>query len=205
MKFNAEMSLEEGVSLYRQSAEAALKATQQKGFISPPAPCYVGPHGNQIQYMGEIPTDLTTLTDDQLGWYMGLLSEYNGYVQFQLAEADANVTAAKAEETFVEASLRLSYKKDDEDKKRSNPERDDCVQTDRRYVEVHARTVYYEAYWRIAKAIALRAEQNFNAISRRITQRGQDVERDRRNHGVTGSVNIPHSGPMFGGSTPRRT
>jgi hypothetical protein len=151
-------------------------------------------------YRGELPSDITSLNDEQLGVYMGLLSEWNAYVQFQLAEADVQLSQAKSSRSLAEAKLRIAYRLDEENKKRSNPERDDYVQADRRFVEADSNMHYCESIWRYTKAIAFSADQAFSAISRRITQRGQDIERSRREGSVTGQANIP-SGPLF---APRR-
>lgn len=193
---NAEIDLQDGIDLYTNTMASSLTMLSQKGFAPPTPPIYQTSTG-QMYYRGELPTDLTALTDDQLGTYMGLLSEWNGYVQFQLAEADSQLSAAKAQLALVEAKLRISYKYDEEGKKRSNPERDDCVGSDRRYVDANKNTLYWETIWRYTKAIAFRAEQAFSAVSRRITQRGQEVDRDRRTGNVTGHTNVP-TGPLFG-------
>jgi hypothetical protein len=194
-----EITLEEGLEMYHSKTQAAYAALSQKGYIQPNIPTMSTNAGPQ-PYRGELPQDITTLSDEQLGVYMGLLSEWNAYVQFQLAEADVQLSQAKAALSLTEAKLRISYKTDEESKKRSNPERDDYVQADRRFVEADSNMRYCEAIWRYTKAIAFSAEQAFSAISRRITQRGQDIERNRREGSVTGQTNIP-SGPLF---APRR-
>lgn len=196
----AEIDLQDGIDLYTNTMASSLTTLGQKGFVPPPLPMYNTQTG-QMYYRGELPADLTLLSDDQLGTYMGLLSEWNGYVQFQLAEADSQLSAAKAQIALVEAKLRIAYKYDEEGKKRSNPERDDCVGSDRRYVDANKNVLYWETIWRYTKAIAFRAEQAFSAVSRRITQRGQEVDRDRRTGNVTGHTNIPN-GPLFGPKRP---
>jgi hypothetical protein len=196
-----EIDFQEGVDLYQSRSQAAIAALGQKGFNPPNQPVYATQAGRQY-YQGELPADLTTLTDDHLGGYMGLLSEWNGYVQYQLAEADSQLLHAKAQLAFIEAKLRIAYKYDEEGKKRSNPERDDHVGSDRRYLEVNSQVIYWETFWRYTKAVAFKAEQSFAAVSRRITQRGQSIDRDRTTGNVTGHVNLPQ-GPLFGGS--RRT
>lgn len=199
LNMKPEIDLQEGLDIYQAKMDAAITALGQKGFGPPNMPQYMTQAG-QMYYRGELPSDLTSLNDDQLGTYMGLLSEWNAYVQFQLAEADSQLTHAKAQLVLVEAKLRLSYQRDSNDKKRSNPERDDYVGSDRRYVEANGNLLYREGIWRYTKAIAFSAEQAFSAVSRRITQRGQEVERDRRNGGINQGTNAP-TGPLFG---PRR-
>lgn len=190
-----EITLEEGIAMYQTQSTAAYAFMTQKGYAQPVLPHTQGNAGAQ-PYRGELPPDLTALTDEQLGVYLGLLSEWNNYVQFQLAESDSQLTLAKSALALVEAKLRISYRNDEEQKKRSNPERDDYVQADRRFVEANAQVLYWETVWRYTKAIAFSAEQAFSAVSRRITQRGQDIERGRRETSTTGNANIP-AGPLF--------
>lgn len=193
---NAEITLEEGTSLYKARSQQALSTLAGKGFAMPNPPQYQTAAGMQ-PYRGELPSRITDLSDHELGHYMGLLSEWNGYVQTQLAEADMMLLEAKATLELVEAKLRIAYQKDpDGSKKRSNPERDDYVRQDRRYVEAQSNTIYWETIFRYVKAIAFAAENAFATVSRRITQRGQEIDRMNRTGNATGHNNI--SGPVFG-------
>lgn len=197
-----DLTIEEGLNLYQKSVEQAQAALAQNGFASPNLPTYQTQAG-VTPYRGELPGDITSMTDDQLGYVMGRLSEWNAYVQFKLAEADAHLTAAKAEVAMVEASLRILYRVDEEQKKRSNPERDDYVNRDRRFVSVKAVELYWDHMWRYTKAVAMGAENSFATVSRRITQRGQEIERERRNMGVSAGTNLA-PGPLFAAAGPRR-
>jgi hypothetical protein len=125
-KASFEIDLDDGIKMYRTSMASALQALGQKGFAQIQAPTYVT-QGAQVTYRGEIPHDLTVLSDTELGYYMGLLAEWNAFVQFQLAEADTQLLHFKSELALTEAKLRLAFKYDEENKKRSNPERDDLA------------------------------------------------------------------------------
>lgn len=190
------ISLEEALVVYDTRTQQVTNTLAQKGIVIPTMPQYQTQAG-QVTYRGELPSNLTTLTDDQLGTYMGLLSEWGMYIQFQLAEADSQLLNAKAKLAQVEAQLRIANRYDEDNKKRSNPERDDYVGVDRRYVEIHSQMIYWDSYRDYIKAIAIGAENAFSAVSRRITQRGQDLERERRNQGVN-TTNITPQGPIFG-------
>lgn len=195
-RINNELTVQEGLDIYKTSADQALAELSRKGFAPPPMPMYQTAHGMQ-PYRGEVPADITTMSDDQLGTCLGRLSEWNAYVQFQLAEADSQLLAAKADLALVEAKLRIAYKVDEEGKKRSNPERDDHVGVDVLYLSANSKMVYWETMYRYTKAIALATESAFATVSRRITQRGQEMERERRNQGVP---HIPPQGRVFGGN-----
>lgn len=188
------ISMEDGIALYRSKAQAALEALRQKGFGVPNPPMVqsnIGP----VVYQGTIPTNLPELDDNQLGYYMGLLTEWNNYVQYQLAEANVKLAEAKSVLELVEGKLRIAYQVDENDKKRSNPERDDYMKTDQRYVVANSDVIYWDTMYTSIKAIANSAEQAFAAVSRRITQRGQEIDRSNRGGTVH---NIPSGGPMFG-------
>jgi len=195
---NMEMSLEDGLNLFRQRVGAAQNDIFNRGLSMPKQPLVATAAGEQ-PYRGELPPDITALDDRQLGTTMGLLSEWNNYAQAQLAEASSNLATVKAELEFIEAKLRIAYQKDPtEHKKRSNPERDDYVGTDPRYVQAKSDVLYWEKIYLFVRAIANAAEQSFSAISRRITQRGQEIDRMNRNTGVGQGTNLP-PGPMFTG------
>lgn len=188
-----DVSIEEGQSLYEIKAQQAIEALKHKGFGTPTPPMMQTNTGLQ-PYQGHIPTNLPDLDDNQLGHFMGLLSEWNNYVQTQLAEASVQFTKAKAIQEHVEAKLRIAYQYDESDKKRSNPERDDFMTADRRYIEARSNVIYWDTLYTSIKAIANSAEQAFSAVSRRITQRGQEIDRGNRQGAINHHGNM--QGPM---------
>lgn len=194
---NMEMNLEDGLAIYRQKAAQAQSDIMNRGFVMPRQPMVDSSVGVQ-PYRGELPSDLTALSDSQLGTTLGLLSEWNNYVQAQLAEVSGYKDEAKISMEFIEAKLRIAYQRDpSEHKKRSNPERDDYVNTDPRFVEARSTVLYWEKMYHFVRAIANAAEQSFSAVSRRITQRGQEIDRMNRNNGAGQGTNI-NPGPLFG-------
>jgi hypothetical protein len=180
--------LEEGLTKYEGQTASVLATLQQKNIVCPSAPMQQTANG-VVPFRGELPHDLTRLTDNDLGTLLWMFSMWNDYVQFQLAEAQMNLSRAEAELELAAAKLRVMYKYDEKNKKRTEQERKDMVLIDRRYVDLQSNVLYFEALYRFIKAIANSAESAWQTISRRITQRGQDLERDRRNTG----------GPVFGG------
>ncbi len=195
MKVSFGADLDQALATYQNKMDVALQMLGQKGFM-PIQPPYYQTSGGNVPYRGELPHDLTALTDDHLGYYLGMLSEWNAFVQFQLAEADSQLTCSKAKLVTTEANLRMSYKFDEADKKRTSQEKDDCVHSDVRFIEANSNVIYWETIYRYIKAIAFSAEQAFSAVSRRITQRGQEVDRNRRDGNINGGTNIPQ-GPLF--------
>jgi hypothetical protein len=194
-----EISLEEGIQKYQESAASAFDLLYQREFPMPEPPTCHSKEGVK-PYRGELPSDLTSLSDNDLGTYMGLLTEWNNYVQTQLAEADTKLAEVRAIMELTEAKLRILYTRDPDGKKRSNPERDDLMTADRRYVEARSRVLHWETVYKYIKAIANSAENAFSAVSRRITQRGQEIDRMNRQGHVSGNSNtngVP-AGRMFG-------
>ncbi len=199
MNFNPinDTSIEEGTKLYESKAQMAIDALKSKGFGVPNPPMMQTDAG-LLPYQGHIPTNLPELSDTQLGHYMGLLSEWNNYVQTQLAEASVQLAKAKAILEHVEAKLRIAYGVDENDKKRTVQERDDFKTSDRRFIAASSDVIYWDTLYTSIRAIANSADQAFSAVSRRITQRGQEIDRNNRNNTTNQGSNIPTNGPMFG-------
>lgn len=189
------MSLEEGQGLFEMKYHQAVQTLTQMGFGNAPLPTIQTAAGT-VPYQGHIPPNLPDLTDTELGYYMGLISEWNNYVQQKLAETNSQFTKAKAILEHVEAHLRIAYQLDENDKKRSNPERDDYMTSDRRFVEARSNAIYWDTLYTYLRAVANSSEQAFSAVSRRITQRGQEIDRGNRVGSTTGQTNLP-SMPVF--------
>lgn len=196
LRMNFEVDLDQGVAAYNNSMKRAEETFLQKGFCEPQIPSYTVQNGQQVLYRGELPKDLTVLSDDHLGFYMGLLTEWNAYVQFQLEKASNDVDVAKAALELTQAKLRISSKYDEDDKKRTNPEREDCMTVDQRFCAAKSLYLYHMNYHGLLKAVAFSATQSFNAVSRRITQRGQEIERAKRDGNINQS-NISSNGSLF--------
>lgn len=180
---NNRMPLDEGISAY-QIRDQVIAEFHKRGFGMPQAPVW---HNGQAQalYQGEIPSDLTVISDQQLGFYMSLLSLWINYVGIQMAMARMEKTIARQQLEFTEATIRLSYKQDDDGKKRTSQEREDMMRCDRRFIDANRTYLYLETFASLTEVVYKSAEQNFNAISRRITQRGQDSDRGNRGHSVS--------------------
>jgi hypothetical protein len=185
-----EIPLEEAAGFFNSIPGRVSGALMSKGFaVGSTPPVVRDNNGQDVPYNGYIPANLTQLTDDQLGWYLGLLSGWLDYVQQELATAQGASRVADAKLEFINAHLLMIHKKEGE-KKRPEPERKAMVLIDRRYVEAQSEAIYHETFFRHVKAIAISAEQNYSAISRRISQRQQDIERQKRGNGL-GNVAAP--------------
>jgi hypothetical protein len=198
-KIENQLPLEAGLSVYN-IRDQVQEEFQKRGFIVPPLPQQLGHDGRPVPYHGDIPHDLTQLSDQQLGQLMTLLSLWMEYVGGQLALADMARTVAKTQLEFTEATIRLTYRTDEEGKKRTVQERDDMVQVDKRYVEAKRSFMYLEAFHVLVENVYKAAKQNYSAVSRRVTQRGQEIEQGGR---TTNVGNMPAPGnPLFHGRRP---
>lgn len=155
----------------------ALSQVQSRGIIAPSLP--------NSGYRGEMPQDITRLEDDELGDLLNNLSQYTGYVESELAQAQAKLDAAKTQFDFTYARVRIGVKALAEGRI-TDRDKTDLVITDPRVVESQARVLYSESVYRLTKTIRDQAQRNWETVSRRITQRGQEVERMKRDHNVAG-------------------
>lgn len=138
-------------------------------------------------FNGELPPSLTDLNDEQLGDLLNDFSKYAEYVGFCVARADGERADAEAAMNFLMARIRLSLREGPDGKKLAQKDKDDMVIADERVKVAMERFRYCDAVYSITKKVADNAKLAWETVSRRITQRGQEVERMRREHTV-GSV-----------------
>jgi hypothetical protein len=155
----------------------ALMQVQSKGIMAPSLPA--------SGYRGEMPQDLTGLDDDDLGDLLNNLSQFTGFVESELAQAQAKLDAAKSQFEFTYARVRIGVKALAEGRI-TDRDKTDLVITDPRVVEAQAKVLYSESIYRLTRTIREQAQRNWETVSRRITQRGQEVERMKRDHNVAG-------------------
>jgi hypothetical protein len=191
MPFNPsfEVPLEQGLHQY-EVYTAAQATVEGYGFTLPPMPVVQGPSG-WVPYNGQIPSDLTHTNDQELGNFMGLLSGLIDHVNRRVAMAAGEKRAADHEFELTSSKLRISHKFDENNKKRTETEIKDRTICDSRYITAQARADYCDNVYRLLSAIQKGVEQNFTAVSRRITQRGQDLERGRREGAVQSYTGAP--------------
>lgn len=194
MEFSQVMdaSLDEGLRAYDISLKQALENIRSSNFYLPEPPM-INDGGIITPYRGEIPSDITSESDQRLAWYLSMLSTWNNYCQTKTAEADINKSNLKEKLLFLDAKLSSALYGEKQGKKLlTNPQIAAVVRCDKRYIEINQLLMYWSALYRMARAMSESSAGNWNTISRRITQRGQDLDRDKRNpRGV-----IP-AGPLF--------
>lgn len=137
-------------------------------------------------YKGEMPHDLTSLDDDDLGDILNNLSAWCAYVDYELAQASSQRDAANAALETCMARIRLAYKTDEEGRKLTVQEKSDLVLNDPRVNVAQSKALYYETLYTLTRVYRETAQRNWETVSRRITQRGQEVDRMKRQSNVAG-------------------
>lgn len=168
-------------------ANIALQDVARRGFVFPQPP--------QTQYQGTLPNNIIHLDDNALGDLLSHIAEWLGFAQSELAKARAARNEAEAKMSFVKARIRLAVKATAE-KKTSNPEMDDIVTADARYIEAQRNYLYCEAVHDYTRQLVESGQRDWDTVSRRITQRGQDVERMIRGQSVGGAP-VPVAASAF--------
>jgi len=136
-------------------------------------------------FAGEMPKDLTGLDDDELGDLLSNMSEYCGYIEEELSLAEAARNSAQAQVEFVKAKVRLQVKATASGRM-TERDKNDLVTVDPTVVEATSKSLYHEAIYDLTKKTLNRCQRNWDTISRRITQRGQQIERMKRESNVGG-------------------
>lgn len=157
----------------------ALNAVHEMGLADPPKP---------LNHDGALPNDLTSLEDNVLGDLLARQSSWYAYVSTILAKSSSGRDMAVARETFIRARVRSMIKAESKavGQKMTVQDLNDEVESHSSVVEAQANTLYTEHVWRLVKVHAEYAEMAWQTISRRITQRGQEIDRMRREGNVAG-------------------
>lgn len=138
-------------------------------------------------YRGEMPIDITSLDDEKLGDLLSKLSTYIGFVDAKVTTASIASKAADARLDFVRARVRIGLKAMAAQLGRlTTKDKDDIIETDPRVVEARSEALYYESVYLLSRSILKKAERDWDTVSRRITQRGQEVERMKRESNLAG-------------------
>lgn len=171
--------LEAGVqklNVYGNAVNAVL------GALNGPLP--VAPHNG---FRGEMPAEITSLDDERLGNLLNDVSQWCGFLEVETAKATAARAEAEATADFVRSRVRLAMKIDPEtNKKLTVQDKNDMVEVDPRVVRATASLLYTETVYSLTKVLRDKAQRDWDTISRRITQRGQGIERMKRENNVGG-------------------
>jgi hypothetical protein len=181
----APASIEQGVASL-SVAQQALEEVTKRGFRFPSLP--------QQTYQGVLPPNIVQMTDEQIGSLLNEIATWTSYAETQLSLAKQSRNEMEGKLGFIRARIRVALKASDDHRKLSNPDKDDIVNTDPRVLQAQRDFLYTEAVYDYTKQFVSAAQRDWDTVSRRITQRGQEVERSRRGENIS---NIPVSSSAF--------
>lgn len=147
-------------------------------------------------FKGDLPADITSITDNQLGELLNNLSQYLGFVEFKLVEAGTEKSEAESQREFIRARVRMNVRGSGE--RLTAQDKTDAVETDERVLAAERKVLYTTGYWEMLRVVRNNVQKNWETVSRRITQRGQEIDRQVRGHNV-GNVPIPMVHRPWGG------
>lgn len=173
-------SLEVSLSKF-SSVEAVTSAIMGRGLTFPSL---------SSDFRGEMPQNITHLDDGAIGDLLSKMSEYCGYAETVLA--DAAVRREAAEEKLNQTRARLLVDLMEAPRGKMNAEEKSAVvECDPRTVEAKGEFLYWKAFHTLTKVLVDRVQRNWDTISRRITQRGQEVDRMVRGNTMSGRPSQP--------------
>jgi len=150
-------------------------------------------------YDGEappMPDDITNISDAELGEHLNKQTQWAGYVAQKLAEFESYYTVILNELEFTQANIHTDYLRDPDIKGTKITERKEFLKTDKRFVSLNREKLRYEVICNILKANLNASNNNWVNLSRQITLKGQDQQREFRSHNALSYVpkgNLPQS------------
>lgn len=178
----------EGLDLYRQ------ELTEQPQYTSIVAEAFDVIKSLRIPvngYNGEapdMPDDITNLPDTDLGEYLNKQTQWAGYLSQKLAEFESYYTVVLNELEFTQANIHTDYLKDETINRTKITERKELMKTDKRYVTLNREKLRYEVICNVIKANLNATNNNWVNLSRQITLKGQDQQREFRSNNALNYV-----------------
>lgn len=155
---------------YSSGLDEAKRAILEKGLSMPTKP--------SSGFTGQIPPDTVSLGDDELGDLLVQLSNWIEWAEIEMMQVKAQVDASRKKVDFLHSNIRIAQKASGE--KLTVQDKQDITNCDKRVIEEESKLLFFEAQYDLIKVMVTGAKTNWDTISRRITQRGQDLERMKR-------------------------
>lgn len=153
----------------------AMRALSEAGITLPTKPT----NG----FNGIIPSSITDLGDDELGDLLQQFSNWCGFVGAEFAKAESELEVAKAQLDFIQSSVRIALKVQQEGRM-TVQDKTDAMRNDVRVSSAHSKYLFHFTKFNVLKSLKDMSQRSWETVSRRITQRGQDIERMRRGETV---------------------
>lgn len=164
-------------------AEPALQTLTKRGLDLPERPKL------EMNELWETLDNLTQLDDVRLGDLLNKMGNFCSYVDGQLAVADVEREEAQARYDFITARIRMALKEDTDGRKLTVSDKSDIALTRDEVKDAKEQLMNKEAVYKYTRTVRDKAQRAFDTVSRRITQRGQEIERMKR-EGNVGAVPV---------------
>ncbi len=138
------------------------------------------------QALVESPRDLTALSDAELGNYLNFYGQWVSYIDYQLACANVERQSAESYLTYIQARVRIEIKSNPVVGKKTNQDKTDIMETNPKVLDAREKYMFWESTYQLTRSLRDSVQLLWDTISRRITQRGQEVDRMRRETNVAG-------------------
>lgn len=138
-----------------------------------------------------LPPDLTNLQDNQLGDLLNCYGQWAAFIDYRLACVDGERQSAESYLLYIQARIRIEIKARAGTEKRTVQDKNDIMETNQQVIEAKNKSLFWEATYRLTKSVRDGVQLAWETVSRRITQRGQEVDRMRRETNVAGTVATP--------------
>ena len=116
-----------------------------------------------------MPDNILELDDRSIGELYGLVQSYHAYVVGQLALIKNRVTQANKQVGFISARVRIG-------KDGTSKDKDDRMNTDRRYVTADARALELQCLYNLVSKVVDSIDGDLRLISRNISLREQGIK-----------------------------
>lgn len=132
---------------------------------------------------GTLPKTLTELDDDQLGDLLQQLNIWCGFVEAEYAKTESELEVAQSQFEFIQSHVRIALKVQQEGRM-TVQDKTDAMRNDERVSAAHSKYLFHFTKFNVLKSLRNTSQRSWETVSRRITQRGQDIERMRRGETV---------------------
>lgn len=122
-------------------------------------------------FTGEIPQNIEMLSNSEIAMIMGENNAWVAYLRDQLSDIEIQISVCKEQESSVKSSLLRIMDKN-------------LIASDARYVDVVENKLYFEALAKKVEIHLKRGDNNYKVLSRVITLRQNDEEKNRRHNSV---------------------
>lgn len=132
---------------------------------------------------GTIPP-LANLSDDELGDLLNKVSNWCGFVETELSQVESALEVSKSQLEFLQSNVRIALRAHAEGRM-TVQDKTDAMNNDERIAAAQSKYLFHFTKYNVLKSIRNMAQRGWETVSRRITQRGQGIDRMKRGENIT--------------------